>query len=212
MEKIWIDIYDENDAEKFSKRWTENFKITEHNKGITISIDQDKIFRTEGNGIFWADEIKKYANNFDKRLEYAIGNLPLPHAFKEAMISIRGIIRKKKKDKINITNDYKMLYKFGVVNSMCIPYSPSLKEPGFNIFERIPGGMLFNLDIPYKIIGYKEIELFNKTDCKEFVKLWGEPEKHQTMNTFYNEIWNKYESILIEERKQSLNSYSEYFK
>lgn len=201
MKKMWIDIYNEDDAKEFSKRWINAIEITETENGIILSTNQDKIFKTEGHGIFWADEIKKYANDFDKRLKYAIGNLPLPHAFKESMIAIRGIIRRKKKDKIDVNDDYKMLYKFGVVHSMYLPYSHALKMPGFNIFERIPGGLLFNLDIPYKIIGYNEIELFNKTDCKNFVKLWGEPETHQTMNKFYNEIWNKYESILIEEKK-----------
>lgn len=201
MKKIWIDIYDENEVLDFSRRWKDNIIIEETKTGIIFKLDKDKVFYTENKGIFWANEIKKYKNKFDERFEYAIKNLPLLRAFKEIMISIRGIIKEKKREKIDVNNDYQILYKFGVVSSMCIPYSSYLKEPGFNTMERIPGGMLFNLPTPYKIMGYKEIELFNKTDCKEFVKLWGEPETHQTMNTLYNDLWHQYELILMNERK-----------
>lgn len=122
-------------------------------------------------------------------------NLPIPAAFREAMIALRSIIKDKNNDSIDSKDDYNLLYRLGVINSMAMPYSEFLKQPGFNVLERIPGGMLFNLDIPYKKIGYNQIELFNKIDCKNFVNLWGEPESHQTMNTYYNNIWIKYERI-----------------
>jgi len=48
-------------------------------------------------GEFWADTIKKYHNDPNKRLMIALDNLPLPGAFREAKVALRATIRSKRK-------------------------------------------------------------------------------------------------------------------
>jgi hypothetical protein len=171
-----------------------------------IDLDQDekmKSFSSEfwnqhrqnlADGKFWADKIKNYRDDPNNRLETALNNLPLPAAFREAMISIRKIISEKRKRQLDISDDLNFLYKLGIVSSMMLDYSEKLAMPGYNVMETIPGGLLCRLDIPYLKLGYSKIKLFNKTDCKMFVEAWGEPQDHLTMNEYYKEIWLKYEN------------------
>jgi hypothetical protein len=192
---IWMKISDEESAYKFSTHLWEKLRKTETETRTAYYLEKDELF--------WADEIKKYRDIPNKRLDYALKNLPYPAAFREAMIALRVITKNKIKTNADINDEeYKFLYRIGVVNSMCIPYSYTLEQPGFNVMERIPGALLFSLPIPYKEIGYEKIPLFNKTDCKMFIKLWGIPETHFSMNEYYNSIWKKYEKILVEDQKK----------
>ena len=127
--------------------------------------------------------------------------MPLPAAFSEALIAIRAELRIRKATGQSVDTDVSLLYRFGAVKSMMVPYSAKLKEPGYNIMEIIPGKRLFDLPIPYEEIGYRKIDAFTKTDCRMFVQFWGEPKGHQTMNEYYHEIWVQYEDVLWQKRR-----------
>jgi hypothetical protein len=118
--------------------------------------------------------------------------LPLPAAFRE----VKSVLKKMIKEKNAIQEDtqelYELLYGFGVLSSMGIPYSERLEMPGYNIFEIMPGGSLLKLPMPYKEIGYEKLEL-NKSVCKALRELWGTPNNHSTLNEYYPEIWEYYE-------------------
>jgi hypothetical protein len=176
--KYWIEKGDEKATEEITNHIFEKMKIT-----------------SENGEKFWFNAIKQYRESPDKRLALALKNLPYPRAFSECFIALRAMINEKKKNNENIENDYKFLYKLGVINSMCIPYSERKEQPGFNVMVNIPGRLLLSLPTPYEIFGYEKIG-FSKTDCKAFVQLWGEPKSHTTMNEIYHEIWYKYESKL----------------
>lgn len=188
MQKRWMDLNEDKEAELFTTDfWNKN------RKDITT-------------GKFWADEIKKSRSEPEKRLSLALKNLPLPHAFKEAAIALRAIIKLKKVDSdlTSITDELKALYQLAVINSFMIPYAENLKEPGFNVMESVPGKLLFNLPVDYYQIGYEQIELLNKSDIKLLIKVYGEPESHTTLHELYKNIWIEYENRLIKSRKKSI--------
>jgi hypothetical protein len=149
---------------------------------------------------FWADRIKKYRREPLKRLSIALENLPLPGAFREAAVAIRTIISEKRKNKKNYEEDLNFLYWLAAVRSFMLDYAPKLNEPGFNVIESIPGKRIKSLPFSYNELGYKKLELLNKTDCKWLVELWGEPQSHSTLNDLHADVWDEYERKLIRKR------------
>ncbi|MGC7893687.1 hypothetical protein [Vibrio anguillarum] len=156
------------------------------------------------NGDFWAVRIKKLRGEPVKRLSLAVENLPLPGAFKEAAIAIRALIREKKKQKNTYEEELAFLYWLAAIDSFSIPYSEALKEPGYNVIESIPGNKIKSLPFSYKSLGYKKLNLLNKTDIKWFIEQWGEPESHKTLHEIHNSIWCEYENKLKSRRERSL--------
>lgn len=173
MAKSWLEIEESESLEYLKDVWISHQSNIQNNN-------------------FWADEIKKYKDDPEARLKIAMDNLPLPGAFKQAMISLRAMIRIKKKNKEDFLPDLKQLYFLASVFSFYIPRCEELNLPGYNIFERVPGSMFKNLDIKYSDIGYEHLELLNKTDIKWITEEWGEVENHTTLNIKYNHIWNEY--------------------
>jgi len=155
-------------------------------------------------GTFWADEIKKLKSEPEKRLSLALKKLPLPAAFREAIISLRTIIREKKKKGEDYENDLSFLYWLAAIASFSIPYSDFLQQPGFNVIEATPGTVIQSLPFTYKTLGYEKLKLLNKTDFKWCVELWGEPEQHTTLNSLHNDVWKKYEKITKQKQEEKL--------
>lgn len=151
-------------------------------------------------GEFWADRIKKFRNEPIERLKIALDNLPLPAAFREAAIATRALIREKRKAAENYEEELALLYWLAAINSFSIPYSSVLQEPGYNVIESIPGDKLKNLPFTYQDLGYKKLELLNKTDIKWLVEAWGEPTNHTTLHDLHIELWNEYERKLKNKR------------
>lgn len=157
-------------------------------------------------GEFWADRIKKLHDKPDKRLALALENIPLPSAFREAAISLRSIIRKKRKLCESYDEELKDLYWVAAINSFCIPYDSRSNSPGFNVAERVPRELLVSFAYEYKSLGYNELELLNKTDVKWLIEAWGEPESHTTLNKIHHEVWVHFADEVIEDKKQRLNA------
>lgn len=153
---------------------------------------------------FWADKIKEYYQNPDKRLSLALANLPLPGAFNQAMLALRATIKQKKKSKSNYTSELEHLYWLAAISSFSIPYSECLKQPGFNVLESIPGSIIKSLKFEYKTLGYQELSLLSKTDIKWLIKEWGEPKSHTTLHQEFNHIWKEYEKALPKRQKVQL--------
>jgi hypothetical protein len=119
-------------------------------------------------------------------------NDPSKYYFKTIMRLIRKVIKRGKEAGSPIDELYKILYSVGVVSSLPIPFSEKLDIEGDYILEIMPGGSLLKLPISYKDIGYEKIALFTKGDCNMFIKLWGNPETHKTLNEYYPEITKFY--------------------
>ena len=66
---------------------------------------------------FWSDKIKGFTNDPMGRMNLSLDNLPLPAAFKESLVSLRIIIKTKRKAKLSINNELKMLYWIAVIYS-----------------------------------------------------------------------------------------------
>ena len=157
----------------------------------------DKVPDTGG---FWADRLKQYLDEPRKRLRIALDNLPLPGAFKEAVLAMRAIIRAKRKKKEDYAEELDVLYWLAVVRSFMLEYAPRLRQPGFNVFESIPAERIQALPFSYQEIGYAKLALLNKTDCKWFAEAWGQPQTHTTLHALNQPVWDEYETMLIEKR------------
>jgi hypothetical protein len=117
----------------------------------------------------------------------------LPAAFGAIKSILQEMIKEKKERQEDTQELYEMLYSFGALSSMGIPYSEKLEMPGYNVFEIMPGGSLIKLPMPYAEIGYERLG-FNKSICKSLQELWGIPSNHSTLNEYYPEIWKYYEN------------------
>ncbi len=129
-------------------------------------------------------------------------NLPLPSAFKEAVLALRAVIRAKRKKKEDYAEELDVLYWLVVVRSFMLEYAPRLQQPGFNVFESIPAECIQALPFSYQEIGYAKLALLNKTDCKWLTEVWGEPQTHTTLHALHKSVWDEYETRLIEKRSE----------
>ncbi len=194
MLKTWLETLSDNETERFKYEFWSS-----HRYDIN-------------NGEFWADKIKRLADDPIARLKLAIDNLPLPAAFREALIAIRALIRIKCKSSESYEDELTLLYFLAAIHSFSVPYSEILKEPGFNVIQSMPGGIFKNLPFTYKQLGYDKLSLLNKTDKKFLIELWGEPDNHSTLNAIYNHIWREYESKLVQVRASQQNELINSFK
>lgn len=153
-------------------------------------------------GEFWADEIKHLRGEPTERLRLAIENLPLPAAFREAAVATRALIRERQKSKTPYEDQLTLLYWLAAIDSFSVPYSKKLQMPGYNIAEAVPGSRLKSLPFTYAELGYKKLELFNKTDAKWLVAAWSEPRTHCTLHVLHHDVWLKYESVVGAQIKQ----------
>lgn len=142
---------------------------------------------------FWLVALNEDKSNPIKRYEAALKGLPYPAAFREAALGLRALIREKVKAKESYEDELIALYRIAVWQSFGIKYSERAQTIGFNILERIPGGVITNLKYEYQTMGYEKLELVNKTDAKRMVELWGEPQSHSTLLESYSSLWKDYE-------------------
>ena len=145
---------------------------------------------------FWADKIKEFRGEPAKRLAMAMDNLPLPAAFREAAIALRAMIRSKRKNGGEFSDELALLYWLAAIDSFSIPYSIELQQPGYNVIESIPGKVIRTLPFSYFELGYEQLELLNKTDTKWCVEVWGLPQEHTTLHEIHLDVWKKYERDL----------------
>lgn len=146
---------------------------------------------------FWLVALNENKSDPIKRYEAALKGLPYPAAFREAALGLRATIREKAKAKESYEDELIALYKVAVWQSFGMKYSERAQTIGFNILERIPGGLITNLKYEYQTMGYEKLELVNKTDAKRMVELWGEPKNHSTLLEAYNSLWKEYEDKFI---------------
>ncbi len=210
MKKFWYKIETDKDIDLWNREFGSN---------AFVEIDEDEFYSVRSKhfekiqaGEWWSDKIKKLRDKPHERLQLAIENLPCPAAFRECAIALRALIREKRKQKLELSVQLRMLYQIAAIESLSIPYSEALKEPGFNVMDSIPGGLIFKLPVSYDKLGYKRLELLNKTDAKWMIELWGEPEIHSTFNKLHNKIWAQYENRLLSKRKEESEKFINTFK
>ena len=110
-------------------------------------------------GKFWADHIKEYRDKPSERLRFAIENLPLPGAFREAAVALRWLIKAKKKRNEPFSGDVACLYWLAAIASFSMPYNQRLAEPGFNVLQSIPGTVVASLSFTYRQFGHQRLSL-----------------------------------------------------
>lgn len=155
-------------------------------------------------GQFWADRITRFRGQPIERLKLALENLPLPAAFREAAIAIRALVRARRRNNEDCTDELVLLYWVAAIDSFSVPYSEYLNQPGYNILESIPGSIIKSLPFEYSVLGYRQLKLLTKTDQKSFVAIWGEPSGHTTLHDLHSDLWRKFQAELG--RKQKSNT------
>ncbi|HJS67333.1 MAG TPA: hypothetical protein VJ760_08415 [Nitrospiraceae bacterium] len=163
-------------------------------------------------GQFWADQIKALRGEPVERLRVAIDNLPLPAGFREAAVATRALIREKRKRKESFERELSLLYWLAAVNSFSVPYSETLREPGYNILQSIPGKTIKTLPFTYHELGYEHLSLLSKTDVKWIEEMWGKPAAHSTLHRMHIEVWKQFEDKLRVIRETERAKFTEEFK
>lgn len=133
---------------------------------------------------------KKTKQDYEERLKNALSEIPLPAAYREAAVALRGLRRT---DSENSERYIKQLYDLAVKNSLSIDYSDFCEYPGYNILETIPEAVISSLEYTYNEMGYEKLSLLTATDIKAVTGLWGEPKSHKTLNEKYHKLWHDYE-------------------
>lgn len=183
MKKFWYETVTPKDIEGFTADFWGNHR--------------DDLASSE----FWADRIKTLEGG--DRLKLAVENLPLPAAFRHAMIAIRQLTRDAMKSGCDCEKHLVFLYWLAAVESFLLPYSERLQQPGYNVFSTIPSAVFKKLPFTYKSLGYKNLPLLNKTDVKWLVSRWGEPDSHMTLNAMHKDVWDYYEQKVFEKEKKT---------
>src|SRR5260370_17336067 len=125
----WLDTWDSDREKSADAYW--NRKTAEINTGQ-----------------FWADVIRPLRVQPRRRLDLALDNLPLPHAFEEAATAQFDIINLKKGANVDCRRDLAFLYWLAAVRSLMVPYATRLQEPGFNVLQSIPCSVLHAIPLP----------------------------------------------------------------
>jgi hypothetical protein len=155
---------------------------------------------------FWADAIRHLRAQPCRRLDLALDNLPLPHAFEEAAAAQFDIISQKKAANIHCRRDLTFLYWLAAVRSFLVPYAAKLQEPGFNVVESIPCSVLKAIPLPWHELGYEQLQLINEISAQWLIEQWGKPKAHTTLFALRNDLWIEYEDRLIASRKSDWDS------
>jgi hypothetical protein len=186
-------------------RWLDTTAEDVHTHAISFwSEHREELQRNE----FWADRIKSLKDDPAARLNLALDNLPLPSAFREAMVALRAIIRNQRKEGQQWHSSLEKLYRLAAYDSFGLDYAPRLKQPGHNVFETVPGMVVQDLAFTYRKLGYEHLRLLTATDVKWLVEAWGEPYHHTTLNELHRTVWDEYESKMIERQRMEESSLS----
>lgn len=142
-------------------------------------------------GVFWADHIRTLRESPPARLVCALEHLPLPAAYREAAIALRALIRNKRKQADDWESELATLYNLAAEASFMLdtPYIEGI-GPGYNVACSISIETRASLTYPYSEVGYKNVALLNKTDCKWLVEAWGEPFHHRCPQDFHRDVWD----------------------
>lgn len=157
----------------------------------------------------WSNYIKKHREQASKRYEVAQQFLPWPLGFKESVLALRAIIRDKKKANEDYQSELLSLYELAAWESFCPKQCDNLQQPGFKVFDQIPGGLVIALPIDYQQLGYKQLKLVTKTDAKMLVSIYGEPKQHSTLNQLFQPLWQQAERDYLARLQQPQNETDE---
>jgi hypothetical protein len=68
-----------------------------------------------------------------------------------------------------------------------IPGVPDLKWQSLS--QRFTAEQIAQIELPWRDLGHEHMRLLNKTDGREMVELWGEPEHHQSAKAFHRRLF-----------------------
>lgn len=146
-------------------------------------------------GVFWVDDDENLANDPAERLVLARKYMPLPAAFREAATALRALIRDYSRQPVDGVDLLSELYLTAAqANFLLSTPHVSGAGPRFEVASSIPRDVWERLSMPYPAIGYRYLQLLNRTDCSWLVVAWGEPENHASAREYHQSVWDEYVS------------------
>jgi hypothetical protein len=193
----WIETTTAEQAKHLQERmW--GLEVRETAAGPEVRVKGEGLFEDKE---FWADAIARLKDNPQARLQMARRHLPLPAAFREAAVTLRAIVRERRRNEQEYEQELKELHRLAAIWSFYIPYAPRLGQPGYNVLARVPFSEFESITLTWEAIGYRELDLLTKTDRKCMVDAWGEPSNHTTAHQQRRDVWDRYEDVLIREQR-----------
>ncbi len=141
---------------------------------------------------FWADKVKRLKEQglSNKVIRESRKKIPYPAAFREIAIAVRKDIRARRKEGVDAKDLLLTLYEWAVTENLFtdLEWSKIVTE---TILHSTAHSSTKGLEAPYKMIGYQNLALLNKTDVKWLAEAFGEPERHSTAREANPGLWQR---------------------
>ena len=129
----------------------------------------------------WSDEIKKLRDSgyFKEALALSKRQYPKMLAFRQSLITLRARL---KQEPTQSEESLKDLYQTAVLGDLVRVSNKSNKTIADieSLTDRLEAPRVI-----WNTLGYRNLELLTKTDCKLLVQHWGEPEHHDNINNIF---------------------------
>ncbi len=129
----------------------------------------------------WADEIKSLRDSgyFNEALALSKRQYPKMLAFRQSLITLRARL---KQEPAQSEESLKDLYQTAVLGDLA-----RVSNKGDKTIADIESlaDRLEEPQIIWNTLGYRNLELLTKTDCKLLVQHWGEPLHHDNINNIF---------------------------
>jgi hypothetical protein len=144
-------------------------------------------------GVFWVDDDETLENDPAERLVLARQYMPLPAAFREAATALRALIRDYSRQPIDGVDPLYELYLTAAQGNFLLS-TPFVADAGprYDVASSIPRDVWERLSMPYPAIGYRHLQLLNRTDCSWLVVAWGEPDTHTSAREYHQSVWDEH--------------------
>lgn len=117
---------------------------------------------------------------------------PQWQSFEQAARVIRAAIRNTPRSSTEYQLWLARLYQLAAQASFLYDKVAGLPEPNRRLLaKRFDRALIEQLEMPWQEIGYRELRLLTKSDCKHLLQMLGEPKTHQSARVFHDEQWLK---------------------
>lgn len=140
----------------------------------------------------WKEHVQalKNANQFDEALKACQVGWPQWQSYQQAAIVCRAAFRQPDLPEAEAESWREALYLLATHASFLHDKVDGMENLSWQRLEKtLAVEDLRNLDSNWQEIGYQQLRLLNKTDCRLLSKSWGEPEQHQSAKHYYKSLF-----------------------
>ena len=127
---------------------------------------------------------------FDEALLACQQAWPQWQSFDQDARVMRAAIRRHSGDAAQRNHWLQQLYRLAAQASFLHDKVAGLPDPSrHSLAKRFTPAQIDVLDMPWAELGYEQLRLLTKSDRKQLVQLWGEPDTHQSARYFHANQW-----------------------